>query len=365
MMNKFDRKSWTDILATSLLTAALCILWQHTAQAKDKAAEIAIPAPQLIRLATGAQQYDFALYANMPLQTDSEQARTAAAKITRVIVLQHGVKRNGDQYYATGIQFLEQAQLDPVHNLLLAPTFLTAKDALAKDSLPLWAKGSWMQGRDSSSGRKGISSLRVFDDIASFVSDGRFPALREIVFIGHSAGAQLLQRYAVLNNSDERLRQAGINVRYVISSPSSYLYLDPSRLGQQGFAPVTDAACPDYDKYRYGLTAMIPYGRDRNGQVNGEQLFKRYAARDVTYLVGTKDNDPHHRYLDQACGAQMQGANRLERQHHYLQYEQFLAQKWATPLQRVVFEVPGVGHNAERLLTSDIAIAHIFPPLHQ
>jgi hypothetical protein len=36
---------------------------------------------------------------------------------------------------------------------------------------------------------------------------------------------------------------------------------------------------------------MIPYGRGHDG----EQLFKRYAARDVVYLVGAKDNNPHHR----------------------------------------------------------------------
>jgi hypothetical protein len=318
------------------------------------AGAIPAPTPQIITLSDGSQPYAFAVYANARLSND---ARQQDAAITRAIVLEHGVKRNGDTYYQTGVQFLQRAQLDPARNLLLVPNFMTANDALANRAMPLWRGGDWMQGNDSTQGQRGLSSLRVFDDLAAFLAAGRYPALREIIFIAHSAGAQLLQRYAVLNDGEERLKQAGIRVRYVISSPSSYLYLDNQRPRDDGFAPPSDNTCPTYNDYRYGLGNMIAYGRGKDGK----QLFQRYAARDVTYLVGSKDNDPAHRFLDRDCGAEAQGTQRLQRQQNYLRYEQLLAQQWHTPVQRVHFVVPGIGHDANGLLNSAIAIENIFP----
>ena len=38
---------------------------------------------------------------------------------------------------------------------------------------------------------------------------------------GHSGGAQLVQRYAVLNNVDGPLRRDGLALRYVIANPST------------------------------------------------------------------------------------------------------------------------------------------------
>lgn len=341
------------ILGSSLLAAAL--LSPLLSHAKKSAAEVA--PPQIITLAAGAQQYAFAIYANNSLTVNN-------ANITRAVILEHGVKRDGDTYFATGLEFLRKAGLDPEHNLLLTPNFMTEGDALSDSKMALWRGDNWMQGQDSTHGKTGVSAFRVFDDIAAYLSAGRFPALKEIVFIGHSAGAQLMQRYAVLNNSDEKLRQAGIQVRYVISSPSSYLYLDNNRPTYQGFAPVSGITCPGYDNYRYGLAEMLPYGLQgpvKDGQANGEQLFKRYAARDVTYMVGSKDNNPNHRFLDKACGARLQGATRVERHDNYVRYEQFLAKKWQTPVHHPDFEVPGIGHDAAGLFESDIAVEKIFP----
>src|SRR5450830_820920 len=343
----------TKILTTLLLTATMLMPVAANAQKSNQT----ITPPQILTLAPGAQQYAFALYANHAL-TETGVANT---NITRVIILEHGVKRNGDRYFETGLALLRKAGLDPQHTLLLTPNFMTQRDALSDPAMALWRGDNWMQGQDSTQGKTGVSSLRVFDDIAAYLSAGRFPALREIIFIGHSAGAQLLQRYAVLNDSDEKLRQAGIHVRYVISSPSSYLYLDNNRPADGGdaagnFAAANDMLCPGYDNYRYGLGAMQPYGQGKDG----EALFKRYAARDVIYMVGSKDNNPQHRFLDRACGARLQGANRVERHDNYLRYEQFLAVKWRTPIRHAAFVVPGAGHDANALFGADITVQQIF-----
>ncbi|WP_157056963.1 alpha/beta fold hydrolase [Herbaspirillum autotrophicum] len=306
--------------------------------------------PQIIRIGAAGQQYPFPVYANMDLTQ-------AGAGVRRVIILEHGVKRDADHYFEIGMQLMRKADLAPSATLLLAPKFAIAADALAQYDMPLWTGSSWMQGKESSQGRTGITSFQVLDDIAGYLRAGGFPGLQEIVFIGHSAGAQLMQRYAVLNNLDETVRSAGINVRYVISSPSSYLYLDGDRPDGAGFAMVGNILCPGYNNYRYGVEEMPAYGQGHDGK----QLFRRYAARNVAYLVGLRDNNPNHRWLDNACGARLQGSNRLERHRNYLRYEQFLAQKWDAPVTRTDIEVKGAGHDASGIFESDAVAAALFP----
>lgn len=59
----------------------------------------------------------------------------------------------------------------------------------------------------------------------------------------------------------------------------------------------------------YGFDKIVRYG----GDVTPAQALRRYMARQVVYLFGSNDNDPHHSALDKSCGAQAQGSNRLER----------------------------------------------------
>lgn len=338
------------LFSTAMLMAAMALpLLSHAKKAPDDVAP-----PQVVTLGSGSRQYAFAIYANHPLAEDDRA-------IVRAVILEHGVKRDGDHYFETGLKLMRKARLDAATTLLLTPNFMTENDALADGKMALWRGDTWMQGQDSTHGKTGVSAFSVFDDIAAFLTSGRFPALREIVFIGHSAGAQLMQRYAVLNNGDEALRRAGVKVRYVISSPSSYLYFDNNRPDGESFAPAGGILCPAYDNYRYGLGKMIAYGLDNAGKVSGEQLFKRYAARDVTYMVGSRDDNPNHRFLDKACGARLQGDTRVERHNNYVRYEQFLAGKWQTPVHHPDFEVPGAAHEAAGLFNSEVTAGKLFP----
>ena len=156
------------------------------------------------------------------------------------------------------------------------------------------------------------------------------PALAGIVLAGHSGGAQLVQRYAVLNNVDGPLRRDGLALRYVIANPSSYLYLtnERPRPDGKGYAPYERGICPTYNQYKYGTDKLPAYAR---GQEES-RLFVRYAARDVTYLLGGADNNPEHRLLDKTCGAEAQGSTRLARGTAYLQYEFLLASRGGKPV---------------------------------
>ena len=307
--------------------------------------------PYVLRLGQ-SQPYNFLAYANTDV--------TGTSPASRAVVLVHGVKRNADDYYETGLKLLNKAGLDSRDNLLLALNFLTATDRHAGNDMPLWPRDQWMHGTASEQGRAGIEAFAVLDDVLAFLADRqRFPALKEVVLIGHSAGSQLMQRYAMLGQGDSRLASLGIKVRYVISSPSSYLYLDENRVTAGTIGPVSAADCPDYNRYRYGVEAPPPYLTRQ--QLSAEQLFRRYAARDVTFMVGEHDNNPEHRVLDRSCAAALQGPNRLERQLNYLRYEAFLSQKWGIAIHHPQITVPGVGHDAARLLTRDRVAERLFP----
>jgi len=307
--------------------------------------------PQLLRLGQ-TQPYNFLTFANADLK--------GAVPASRAVVLVHGVRRNADDYYRYGQNLLKKAGLDTRDNLLLALNFLTDEDSRAGADMPLWARDKWMHGTASGKGRRGIDAFVVLDDLLLYLADRqRFPNLKEIVLIGHSAGGQLMQRYSILGDGDERLANTGIKVRYVVSSPSSYVYIEDSRLQDGSFKPVRTVMCPSFSRYRYGLD-RAPFYLTRQ-RLSPEQLFRRYAARDLTFMVGERDNDPRNRVLDKACGADMQGAQRLERQLTYLRYEAFLSGKWGIPIHHPQITVPGVGHNAARLFTSEIVADTLFP----
>lgn len=313
---------------------------------------VASAALQTLRLGQ-AQPYHFLAFANADVQQPS-------LPVQRAVVLLHGIKRNADDYFKNGQALLDNAGLTNADTLLLAPKFLTPSDRRVADDVPLWPKDKWMHGTESQSGRTGIAGFSVLDDLLAYLADRqRFPQLKEILFIGHSAGGQLMQRYTVLGDGDQRLQGSGISLRYVISSPSSYVYLDDSRLQDGAFKPVQTILCPSYNYYRYGLERPPAYF-SRQG-LDARQVFQRYAARNLTYMVGARDNNPRDRIMDGSCGADMQGATRVERQLTYLRYEAFLAQKWATPIAHRQFQVKGIGHNAARLFAAKSVATALFP----
>jgi len=316
-------------------------------------ARAASPADRQALSIDAATPYTMAVYANADLGR-------LPSHVQRALIIVHGVQRNAVDYFAIGQHLLDMAQLSPANTLLLAPNFMAHKDQGLSPDMPIWGSDAWMQGEASIHGVTGITSFQALDDLLRWLADpARFPDLHEIVLIGHSAGAQLMQRYALLNGLTEGLQRAGIHLRYVISSPSSYLYLSPERPQGEDFAPPTGQACPRYDDYRYGLGQPPAYLAQQH--LDGRQLFARYAARDVRYLVGQRDVDPQHRFLDRSCGAALQGATRMARQLAYLGYERFLARRWQIPASHTQQVIPDAAHGAARLYRSPLALGQVFP----
>ncbi|MBF7144166.1 MULTISPECIES: alpha/beta fold hydrolase [Pseudomonas] len=274
--------------------------------------------------------------------------------VEQAVIILHGVRRNAEDYFHIGQQLLAAEHWSDDHTLLLAPGFFTARDTPPGTDIPLW-NSRWMQGRPSVQGQVGITPVQALDDLLAWVGDGtRYPKLKQVTLIGHSAGAQLLQRYTVFGSAEQRLAAKGIQVRYVISSPSSYLYFDDRRPEGSAFGQDAVAQCPEVNYYRYGLEAVPAALSPR--QPMPHELFKRYAARDITYLVGAEDNNPNHPLLDKSCAAEAQGESRLARQRYYLAYERLLGKEWHSSLKRENAEVPGVGHSANELYASPVAV---------
>ncbi len=304
---------------------------------------------QTVELGRPGHRYKMPVYANRDLTKDDLRG------IKQVLIVIHGVKRDADQYFETAAALVAADPARAGDTLVLAPRFSGSIDS-GFAGMAAWRKASWEDGQESvqAAGRPApVASFQVLDDLLRSLNDRkRLPSLAGLVLAGHSAGAQLVHRYAVLNNLDGALRRDGLTLRYVIANPSSYLYLtnERPRADGKGYAPYERGICPTYNQYKYGTDKLPAYARETDDAT----LFVRYAARDVVYLLGGADNNPEHRLLDKACGAEAQGATRLARGTGYVQYEHVLAARGGKPvtLRHTAFEVGGVGHDGKRMFGS-------------
>ena len=264
-------------------------------------------------------------------------------QVQRALIVIHGRLRNAQTYLHSVEQAATRAgQLSTT--LIIAPQFLNESDT-ARHSLPAdilrWHANDWMAGAPATSPAP-LSSYAALDQILERLADGkRYPALHEIVVAGHSGGAQVVQRYALTTRAGKALQEHGIKLRYVIANPSSYAYFN----AQRPIPTFDPASCPGFNNWKYGLQHLPAYARGESP----EQLEQAYVGRDITYLLGAKDIDPNHPALDKGCEAEAQGAFRLVRGKNYFEY---LTQRHPQGLNQRLIEVPGVGHNGDRMFTS-------------
>lgn len=266
----------------------------------------------------------------------------APAKIERVLIVIHGRLRNALTYRKSGEVAAELAG-QTANTLVIAPQFLNESD-VSLYSLPAsvlrWQGNDWMGG-GLSTGPNPLSSYAALDEIVGRLSDRKqFPDVKQIVIFGHSGGAQVVQRYALLAQEQPALKTEGIRLRYVVANPSSYAYFNEQR-------PVAfdHAKCPGFNRWKYGLMDPPIY----SGGQTPAQLEGRYVKREVIYLLGQQDTDPQHPALDKSCAAKAQGAYRLERGKLFFGY---LLRRHPEGVNQRLIEVPGVGHNGDGMLTS-------------
>jgi hypothetical protein len=271
--------------------------------------------------------------------------------VSRAVVLFHGLHaRDVFVGKASALGLAPDTARDAV---MIAPQFLTEADASVHrvpDTTLRWRFGAMAAG-GAAVGPAAVSSFEVIDALLDRLMDrARFPKLTRVILAGHSAGAQLLQRYAIVGH---RARTAGerLSVRYVVASPSSYLYLGDERPTPSGdFAPFDRGRCPHFNRWKFGLHGAPAYvGPARD-------LERAYAAHEVIYLMAAADDDAMDAGMDQNCEAEAQGPDRLARGRAYMAY---MRARHPAGLNHHLWEVPGVAHHTLQVFASPCGQAAI------
>ncbi len=224
--------------------------------------------------------------------------------------------------------------------------------------------GGWRGGSNSVT-EPGVSNFELLDAMVLHVAD-HFPNVKAVVHAGHSAGGQVVSRYSVGTPIYDDLIEQDIYPRYIISNPSSFLYLDTRRPDfdtEESFVdysdevPVVDGEeCPQFNEYAYGFDGeLVEYMTHRSI----EEMVEEFAERDVYLLQGMDDDDPEGAALDRSCPALMQGRHRLERGEWYYKYfgELYGDEGYET---KFLETVPGVGHDNAKMFASEEGKPMIF-----
>ena len=220
--------------------------------------------------------------------------------------------------------------------MVVAPQFLTRADTRAF-SLPAptlaWTQEGWKGGEPARQPAP-ISSFTALDALlAHFADRGLYPALSTVVVIGHSAGAQLLQRYAVAGHEGDALARAGIAVRmWSRTRRATCISTTNGRTASR-----SQAEPPERDRMEIRAEVGAAYVASQDVR----DLETRYAARHVVYLLGGRHEPLHplHRPLMRGHGARPVPARTRAA------YFDYLKKRHPDDLAQQVVEAPGVGHD--------------------
>jgi hypothetical protein len=251
--------------------------------------------------------------------------------IQKIILVVHGSERNADRYFAT-MNGLAQ-NLAPGKVLVIAPHFKESHDIRTAEEF-IFSPEGWLSGLGALNAPE-ISSFHVLEELLKkFIQNENLPDLKEVIITGHSAGGQLTQRLALGTKLPDEFKN--VDWRFVVLNPGSYTYLTPQRP-----FPIEDGC--SFNLYKYGLKGLPSYF---TGLVEN-QIIQQYLSRNVTYLVGEKDNDVAG--IDQSCEARSQGSHRLERAQNF---KRLLDEQFFHAHQIEV--IPGIGHTQHGMYHSEI-----------
>jgi hypothetical protein len=287
----------------------------------------------------------------------SKSLKQTDPTITRLVCVQHGAARDPYSYLS---RMVGSAKLAGVEEQTLVASFqwLEEKDIEAHrldTSLPvnqlLFYSSGWRGGDASLSTSRHprpfrVSNFEVIDQFLLHAAE-RLPNLKQVVVTGHSAGGQVVNRYAISNVVEPTLKSTyGISVQYIVFNPSSYLYLDDRRWDAKTEAfnvPTHDSlkAAPRYNQFKYGLNGVNQYFQ----RTPNEKILEDFPNRSVIYAIGELDNDPAHQDLDTDPSAMLQGDTRLTRGVRYFKHLNDLFGDKILSTQRVVI-LPGVAHSS-------------------
>lgn len=350
--------------------------------------------------------------------------------IKNAVIIQHGNLRNGNDYFCSCMNALKNATAKLSNGIMyadsticIAPHFLIDTDVCWDDNgivgtvnvnaasgLPIhtcnhyiWSYEGWKDGEYSvNEGSIGMYSYDVYNHIVNRLGNiDYFPALKNITFFGFSAGGQTMTRYSMLPkyNEADRMSNKELNVKYIVSDPSTFLYFDNRRPVPTTYNPVAqvpkvinsttyrydvptpdwiapwtldlsntpwlsdwDSQCCFYNNWRYGfkqLTGYFAHHLEGDGNKIAEAI-EQYRYRNVVFLLGLNDTANCKVYnsntkpvcdddeLATYCSAMLQGHHRVDRM---LKYKAYLSLYYGTDVHRIVY-APGISHEPYKMLLS-------------
>lgn len=181
---------------------------------------------------------------NIPMYT-THDIDAYHPEIEYVIILQHGNLRNANNYYCAALESLSSSSESEKY-LIIAPQFLIEGDACwdVNGSMGTvtvnyscgfmvytsegWKDGSYNTNESNLKGSK-MYSYDVLNALVNHVGNRQlFPNVQKITLFGFSAGAQMLQRYALMSSFN--IESTSTSVNFIISDPSTYVYFNEQRV---------------------------------------------------------------------------------------------------------------------------------------
>lgn len=255
------------------------------------------------------------LYASHPFNVGNDC-------IEDLIIAIHGNERNVPYTFDSIFQATQSVAKEQ-KTLIIVPFFKTTDDLPSLQDY-FWSNSGWKQGNTSNNSGPQISSFEITDIIINFlIETKKVPNLKNITILGHSAGGQYTQRYALTSPIAAAYTQ--FDFQFLVLNPSSYTYINglrphPTKVNlfeipitssgkmKPDYKKVAGECAKTYNDYKYGLEDKNAYGE----MLSNDELIAQYIHRNVFYFLGSLDIDDDDS-LDETCEARLQGKNRLER----------------------------------------------------
>jgi len=371
----------------------------------------------------------------------SQDITKGGSSYKKAVIFSHGGLRDADKYFCLGLSLLK-TELIRGEILLITPSFRYHSDVDYKYTRQYsdlyWNSskgpaggdvysGDWRNGApaDPASGeiigrrrsqmvKAGgeISSYTILDRFVQTVTDKKYyPNIGGVTVAAHSAGGQLVQRYALMTHLLSRSEPVMVaKLDFIVANPSSYAYMDSRRWKYTcgnctcGDDDCTcDGACTwdestlelaTYDpadagfvcsqavatNWGYGVSNFeaFQYVEDRNVT----EAIEDFPQRSVSYLAGQNDTcnnnlatceascwqnpatSTHNQLcyrnsMDTRCGAMLQGPYRRGRARKYHDYLMSYYGNTADLNSHAYTEIDGCGHDASCMFSSDTAQAKL------
>lgn len=240
--------------------------------------------------------------------------RPAGCALSGALMVFHGLDRNADAYRDYAIPLGQRFCL-----LVVAPLFDAAR-------FPTWRYQRGGIVHDGSVQPAESWTVNLVPRLASWIRHQEGRAELPYALIGHSAGGQFLSRVVAFGNDEAK--------EIVIANPSTWV------------RPSLEIAAP------YGFGGVF-------GPQQGEAALRRYLAAKVTVLLGQEDVGS--RNLATSEEAEEQGSTRFERGQTVFREAANAARRHGCAFNWHLAAVPGVGHNARAMFTSEQAFAALRP----